>query len=179
MSAIIFRIALKTFLLGILSSIAHSSELPSNQHDKLFQVPLTKTIHERELFMNYMKNLKADELFESYKEWIDVIGANGIVSILKDQFPQCHNRGHELGRLIYLRSHSISGSLATCDGACNSGCMHGVFKAAFSTISDKTEDVTIQSIAARAEEICEEETQYRLGDCLHGHRSRLYGYGGL
>ena len=78
-------------------------------------------------------------------------------------------RGHDLGKLIFEGVGEIQRALATCDGVCNSGCMHGVFRQAMSggeTTGGKAENPL--ALATRVESACGANGEYSPGDCIHG-----------
>ena len=71
-----------------------------------------------------------------YEQYIDVIGANGILDGIERVWPKCHDQAHDLGKVIYERVQDIGRGLRVCADQCYSGCMHGVLMEAFSLARD-------------------------------------------
>lgn len=138
--------------------------------ERVLQVPLEKTTGLRAEFEAALRAQSGDNLRGLYTAWIDRIGANGIIATLKQDEPTCHGRGHDLGTLIFDKTGEIRRALATCDGVCNSGCMHGVFRQAMSGVAAADADRGIDplALAALVETACAASGQYSIGDCIHG-----------
>ncbi len=160
-------------LYGVAGYAAESgtADVPSVQDEDLqLQLPLEQTGQLRSEFEAALRATKGDELRALYTAWIDRIGANGIIATPKRVEPTCHGRGHDLGKLIYEKVREIRRALATCDGVCNSVCMHGVFRQAMSGVAGDNaghEDGP-QALAARVETACASNGEYSIGDCIHG-----------
>lgn len=110
-----------------------------------------------------------------YEQYIDIIGANGIVDILHMVSPGCHDEAHDLGRIIYERVKDVAHAIDTCADSCSSGCMHGVVMEAFG--EGRTPAVAPSSTEAASRkramnELCSKDSDvtmsYRRGDCAHG-----------
>ncbi len=158
------------------ASFNKSSSIPSEplqETDNLpLQVPITQTIDLRQRFLAAYREAvgRKLELRPLYEEWIDQIGANGIIEVVERVSPVCHEDGHDLGKVIYKKTQNIGTGLQVCDGMCYSGCMHGVLMEAFGLEGD--EHVEAVDIQDQAREICEESAEitayYSPGDCYHG-----------
>ncbi len=109
-----------------------------------------------------------------FEEYIDVIGANGILDGIENVWPKCHDEAHDLGKVIYSKVKNIGLGLRVCADRCYSGCMHGVLMEAFSSIkSDDSEGHIEPSILKSSmNDICysnkEMTSSYSPGDCAHG-----------
>ncbi len=151
------------------------------------QVPLQNTIALRETFekelRGYLATHKDYELRPLYEEYIDEIGANGIIDTILKVNALCHFEEHDLGKLIYSRVGTIGESLATCAESCYSGCMHGVFMEAFKSKQEKylqtlpeseredNEHISLEVAKESIPSICTDpgvSKAYRPGDCAHG-----------
>ena len=138
--------------------------------ERVLQQPLEGTAQLRAEFEAALRAQQGDDLRALYASWIDRIGANGIIATLKQVEPSCHGRGHDLGKVIYERAGEIRRALATCEGVCNSGCMHGVFRQAMSGVAAAASghDAEPTALAARVETACAANGEYSIGDCIHG-----------
>ena len=160
-------------LYGI-AGIAAESETAENPQlqdgDRQLQLPLDQTEQLRGEFESELRARRGDDLRDLYTTWIDRIGANGIITTLKRVEPACHGRGHDLGKLLYERIGEIRRALATCEGVCNSACMHGVFRQAMSGVAEDRagHELEPQALAARVETACATNGEYSIGDCIHG-----------
>lgn len=161
-----------------------------SEHELELQVPLADTVAERKQFQidlkNYIIKNKNYDLRSMYEQYIDVIGANGLIEGINNIDPQCHYEGHDLGKVIFSKIGTIGEALTVCQDACYSGCMHGVFMEAFKNEQEKA--IAAGTIAATDEAgdpphvgldvvkqsiktICSDEgvsSRYSLGDCAHG-----------
>jgi len=151
-------------------------------HNLLLQVPLDQTSTEREAFRIEFKKHSGEftEIRPLYKEYIDTIGANGIIQVIKEEHPKCHYEGHELGKEIQERIGDIGTAIATCDNSCYSGCFHGVMMGAFSPkeaeahehepgTSDDHEHVSLDEIKKSIPDVCFSDIgAITPGDCAHG-----------
>jgi hypothetical protein len=163
--------------LAVISPAARGAEPPvvrgsahSETSDLALQVPLARSEKLRAEFAAELKSHPGADLRDFYASWLDRIGANGIVATLKEKEPTCHDRGHDLGKLIYSKIGEIGRALATCDGACNSACMHGVFREALSVEGATADEGHLRpkAVASRVQQACAQSGGYLLGDCLHG-----------
>jgi len=149
------------------------------------QKPLLETIDKQVQFADILSKTNGFALRPLYEAWIDEIGANGIVQVLHSVYPTCHDRGHDLGKVIFERVGSIQESLATCDDACFSGCMHGVMMEAFEVerpadpsgelgVFDPGTHVEIEDVEEKMKSMCADavfedgQGPYSVGDCAHG-----------
>ncbi|MGI9291484.1 MAG: hypothetical protein ACR2QG_09460, partial [Gammaproteobacteria bacterium] len=73
----------------------------ATDHEKTLQVPLAGTVHQRAKLADAIRAQSNFNLRELYAEYIDVVGANGIIAALEEVDPACHDRGHDLGKVIY------------------------------------------------------------------------------
>ena len=109
-----------------------------------------------------------------YEEYIDVLGANGIIDGIETLWPKCHSQAHDLGKVIFAELQDIGEGLRVCADHCYSGCMHGVLMGAF--ISVESEDaeghIEFEALKPALEELCYNNTEmtssYSPGDCAHG-----------
>lgn len=147
-----------------------SDPADAEDSERVLQLPLGQTEQLRGEFEAALRARRGDDLRDLYTTWIDRIGANGIIATLKQAEPTCHGRGHDLGKLIFERAGEIRRALATCDGVCNSACMHGVFRQAMSGIAEggAANVAKPQALAARVETACATNGEYSIGDCIHG-----------
>ncbi len=110
-----------------------------------------------------------------YEEYIDVIGANGILDGIEKLWPKCHSEAHDLGKVIYAKLNNIGQSLSVCADRCYSGCMHGILMEAFSAYrvpDDPDGHIDVEKLKPAMAELCfrdkEMVSSYSPGDCAHG-----------
>jgi len=161
----------------------------SHQEGLPLQVPFEETIEERSALMKAIV-----ERFHSgnpyfvyrdiYEEYLDAVGANGLISSIETLFPSCHSEGHDLGKVIYAQLNNIGEALRTCQKSCYSGCLHGVLMEAFTgfeeeeKMHDHAEEVptshrhvAVDDVRGQIEGFCdrpEVSRLYKIGDCVHG-----------
>lgn len=180
-------------LLAFGSPAALPSQAPSapraaaQRPDSLLAVPLAQTAAARARFAERWRRgdrFRARPLYEAY---LDSIGANGIVSVLRSAAPSCHDEGHELGRAIYARLRDVNRAFRACDDACNSGCMHGVVTEFFAAAGARTDGagahahhapasatpprIGAEDLRRAMSTVCNAPARgdmYLLGDCAHG-----------
>lgn len=161
-----------------------AQELDEEVHPLLLQVPLENTERERAEFLAEFRLREGFILRDLYEKWIDVIGANGIIHEVQGMYPTCHDRGHDLGKVVYAKIGNIGEALRTCENACYSGCMHGVMMEAFSVegtavpgvdmgVWESGAHAEIEDVKGKMREMCEdalfeEGSEYSPGDCAHG-----------
>ena len=103
-----------------------------------------------------------------YEQYIDSIGLNGILAVLHEINPTCHDESHDLGKIVFAKLGDIGSAQRACSNGCYSGCMHGVMMEAFTTADDH---VSIDSLKQILPTFCFDEqiTSYnKPGDCAHG-----------
>lgn len=104
------------------------------------------------------------ELRPLYELYIDKIGANGILDVIEEN--RCHEQGHDLGKIIFNRTHNISLSGKVCQSRCTSGCFHGVLMEA-ATVAETSGQ--IESFNERVTSLCAGDIKQRsIGTCIHG-----------
>jgi hypothetical protein len=109
-----------------------------------------------------------------YEEYIDEIGANGILEGIENVYEGCHSQAHDAGKVIFSKAKDISTALRICGESCYTGCMHGtlmeVFKDAEST--DPEKHVDLEKVKPLLKDIClqnaEMKESYGPGECAHG-----------
>jgi len=94
-----------------------------------------------------------------------------MLGFLERQYPSCHARAHELGKVLFAASKDLGTSLQECGASCTSGCMHGVVSEAFgnekfTTLTSTMNRFCLESEVARL---------YKPGNCAHalGHALML------
>ncbi len=110
-----------------------------------------------------------------FAEYIDVIGANGILDGIEKLWPKCHSEAHDIGKVIYAKLNDIGQGLSVCADRCYSGCMHGVLMEAFAAYHD-TDDaeghVDLEKLKPAMSDLCFKNekmaSSYSPGDCAHG-----------
>lgn len=105
-----------------------------------------------------------------YEQYIDSIGLNGILEVLKEINPTCHDEAHDLGKIVFAKLGDIGSAQRACDDGCYSGCMHGVMMEAFATVTD-VNHISISDLKPILPEFCFDEkitTYNKPGDCAHG-----------
>lgn len=146
--------------------------------DVLYVDPAT-VAQERREFGEKLKLLgkRSTNLRSLYEGYIHRIGANGIIDVLQTLWPQCHDEGHPLGRIIAHETDDVGVALQVCGNGCNSGCMHGVlmetFVAARTTAdADPAQHVDVEQVKSIMGDLCTKNAvmtaAYSPGDCAHG-----------
>jgi len=107
-----------------------------------------------------------------YEEYINVIGANGILDGIEKLWPKCHSQAHDLGKIIFGQVHDIGKSLRICAGRCYSACMHGVLMEALTEEHADDRHIDIAALKPVMNALCYKNTEilssYSPGDCAHG-----------
>ncbi len=104
------------------------------------------------------------------EEYIDVIGANGVLDGIEKLRPKCHDEAHDLGKVIFAKVKDIGIGLRVCADRCYSGCMHGVLMEAFAG-AQKDDHIDLELVKPKMDETCRNEQMvesYSPGDCAHG-----------
>ena len=167
---------------GQVVTATQPSNLGMESEEPQLQVPLDETVEEQKLVVAAILANGTFFLRDIYEKSIGVIGANGLINAVHTADPTCHDRGHDLGKVIYARLQNIGSALRTCEDACYSGCMHGVLMEAFGGDDREQHEhsaeeldfhfhVDFDQIKASVEELCSDPAvlvSYPEGDCLHG-----------
>ena len=138
----------------------------------LFIEPSTVQKQQAE-FVEKLKNTTKNQR-PLYEEYIDVIGANGILTGIETIWPKCHIEAHDLGKIIYARLKNVEKSLRVCAEKCYTGCMHGVLMEAFAGAQSDEEErhVDLNKLKPMMNEICLNNSEmlnsYGPGECAHG-----------
>jgi len=143
------------------------------------QMSFDNTEEIREEFKKEFRYAEDFKLRNIYEKYYPTLGAQGIIDAVTELRPTCHDEGHDLGKIIYNNSQSIGQALRTCNNACYSGCMHGVFMEVFGTNESHQHDnntvhdehINLEDVEELVPEICfnDEVTDfYKPGDCAHG-----------
>jgi hypothetical protein len=171
------------FLLLILTSCGATGNIVIDDHEmgeassevsELLYVDPEKVVEKQSEFVAKLRTVGKDKrsLFEEY---VDVIGANGILDGIEKLWPKCHSEAHDIGKVIYAELKDIGQGLSVCADRCYSGCMHGVLMDAFSAYHD-TDDaeghVDVEKLKPAMNDLCFKNEQmsssYSPGDCAHG-----------
>ncbi|RJQ22453.1 hypothetical protein C4580_00155 [Candidatus Woesearchaeota archaeon] len=138
-----------------------------------FEVPLNETGRARAEFRSLLLSLDdGAEGFprrDLYAQKMGELGVNGIIAVLTDINPTCHDEAHDLGKVIFARTGEIGSALAICADSCYSGCMHGVMFEAFSSVANESGHIKIEKILPALPTFCfSDRIGYKPGDCAHG-----------
>jgi hypothetical protein len=160
------------------SAVRPGLEMDEEDHPISLNIPLEQTNELRPQLVKAIKDRGTFVLRDIYEEWVSKVGVNGIIRAIDEVEPECHDRGHDLGKVIYAELKDIPESLRACQNSCNSGCMHGVMMEAFTEQKPDlypddgiAEHITLEDIDDKINEICtldEVDGDYPYGDCLHG-----------
>lgn len=134
----------------------------------LFVEPSSVTA-QREEFVQKLKTIGKNRR-PLYEEYIDVIGANGILDGIEKIWPKCHDEAHDLGKAIFAKVKYIGTGLQVCADRCYSGCMHGVLMEAFASVQ-RDGHIDVELLKPKMDEVCSNEqmvSSYSPGDCAHG-----------
>ncbi len=140
----------------------------SEQSQVLFVEPSSVTAERVEFVLKLKKSGKNRRSL--YEEYVDVIGANGILDGIDEVWPICHDEAHDLGKVIFAKVEDIGKSLQVCADRCYSGCMHGVLMGAFASVQNDGH-IDIELLKLKMDEVCENGqmvSSYSPGDCAHG-----------
>ncbi len=130
---------------------------------------------ERKEFVQKLKQTKRKQARQLYEQYVDVIGANGILDSIQKLWPKCHSEAHDLGKVIFAKVKDIGNGLRICADRCYSGCMHGVLMEAFTSVqnsSDPDGHIDVEVLKPFMNDLCRNNTEmvssYSPGDCAHG-----------
>src|SRR5574342_203254 len=108
-----------------------------------------------------------------YEEYIDTIGANGILEGIEKVYEGCHSQAHDAGKVIFSKVKDISAALRICGESCYTGCMHGVLMEVFKGAGSGDEGhIDLEKVKPLLHEICVKNSEmaesYGAGECAHG-----------
>ncbi len=109
-----------------------------------------------------------------YEEYIDSIGANGILDGIEKVYSGCHSQAHDAGKVIFAKVKDLSAALRICGDSCYTGCMHGVLMEAFknANVEDDEGHIDVEKLNGLLSSICidneEMNSSYGPGECAHG-----------
>ncbi len=153
---------------------------PAIAADSLLNIPLESTVSARQEFLDAYRMADRRHARALYEAYLPRIGANGLREEIRIAYPNCHDEGHDLGKVIFARLRDVGASLESCADACASACMHGVLMQFFTDTSSAgasgeahhhSPQLTTAAVAGRIPTICETQAfarMYRPGDCAHG-----------
>ncbi len=169
----LFALLLLVACAGKTGSVVLNASVETSENT-LFVDP--STVQDKQL--DFEKSLKATGTITNkralYEEFIDVIGANGILDGIEKVYSGCHSQAHDAGKVIFARAKDISTALRICGDACYTGCMHGVLMEVFKGAEGDDEDhhVDIDKLKPMLRDICltnaEMTSSYGPGECAHG-----------
>jgi hypothetical protein len=149
--------------------------------DSLLNIPLERTVSERQEFLAAYRHADARHARALYEDYLPRIGANGLREAIRTAYPTCHDEGHDLGKVIFAKLRDVGASLESCADACASGCMHGVLMEFFTdgasngsngvSAHHHSSQLATADVAGRIPTLCETQAfarMYRPGDCAHG-----------
>ena len=150
------------------------TEVGEEASDALFVEP-SDVRENRAEYIKLLRKQGRNKRRPLYDEYIDVIGANGLLDGIEILWPKCHSQAHDAGKIIYSRANDIGQGLAICEDRCYSGCMHGVLMEAFSKYQDPDDPeghIDVEAMKPAMDELCYKNEQmlgdYSPGDCAHG-----------
>ena len=152
------------------AEVVHDAEMGASAEiaQKLF-VEQASVEKQRDEFVQKLKTTAKNKR-PLYEEYIDVIGANGILDGIDKVWPLCHDEAHDLGKVIFAKVKDIGIGLQICADRCYSGCMHGVLMEAFANVQ-KDGHIDLETVKPKMDEVCKNErmaASYSPGDCAHG-----------
>jgi hypothetical protein len=154
---------------GLVEKLTRGVQSPAS----LFVDPQSVRRERVEFFVKYRR--VGEKRRPLYEQYIDVIGANGILDVLRTVSPACHDEAHDLGGVIYDRLKDVAEAIRTCADTCSSGCMHGVVMTAFGegrtpVVAPPPTEVVSRKRAMN--DLCRNDSEiassYPRGDCAHG-----------
>lgn len=100
------------------------------------------------------------------KLYYNVLGPEIILhTIEEDQY--CHDKGHNIGRIIFSKTQDLNQSIQICTARCTTGCFHGVLMEFFK----QGEHIEMVQIREKINSICKQQTigkEIQEGVCVHG-----------
>jgi hypothetical protein len=151
---------------------------PQLAADSLLDIPLELTASARQEFLAAYRIADRRHARALYEQYLPRIGANGLRDAIRTAYPNCHDEGHDLGKVIFEKLRDVGASLESCGDACASGCMHGVLMQFFTDggaidgpAHHHSSQLTAADVAGRIPTLCESPAltrMYRPGDCAHG-----------
>jgi len=141
----------------------------------LLYVDPNKVKKQRKKFVAVMSQTGTKRLRPLYEQYIDLIGANGILDGIEKLWPKCHTEAHDLGKVIYAKVQDIGKGLRICADRCHSGCMHGVLMGAFAEAQPTHhhgDHIDLTALKPVINNLCHKNTEmtslHSPGDCAHG-----------
>lgn len=154
-------------VLGWSAAMLPDASLPMQQS-------LTETASERYALAGELRDLDPEnvgahsKLFEAA---LPKVGANGIINVLAENFPDCHLQAHGLGRTLFKGLRDVNAAMRTCQHACTEGCMHGVVMGYFYGDASDADHAEMDDVTARMDAFCTSDAfqnDLRPIECAHG-----------
>jgi hypothetical protein len=136
-----------------------------------------------EVSAEYRTNIPEEILVKYY----DSIGPSKILDVLESE-NFCHDKSHNVGKLIFRNEQNMRDSLDICEQRCSSGCFHGIIMEIFADLGEEADhthdpDQTVhdphiiltkdneEDVKNRILSICtndDVQNYFGEGDCVHG-----------
>lgn len=126
---------------------------------------------------------KTEDIFNipipTIEKYYDIIGPSAMLDVVEED-PLCHDKGHNIGRVIFYRTKSFEKSLNICGSRCDGGCFHGVVEELIKTFAkSKKKNIDDDSLLKYPEfkiflnDLCQDDYRRyaKIGSCYHaiGH----------
>ena len=96
----------------------------SQKNDSLY--PFATDHRVAEEFQNIM--IKYGGIFvplDIIQKYYSLMGPSALLGAIESTYSHCHSQGHNIGKVVYLRTGSLNASFDVCGKACLGGCFHG------------------------------------------------------
>lgn len=140
--------------------------------------------HLQKKFINDFNKSDFDGRRKIIEKYYGALTAEEILDALEKKIPDCHDQAHELGKIIYKDTGSISESSKICGNRCTSACFHGTLMEAFKNVAtEKNEEhghpqgtddhmhIDLDDLKDKFNTFCDQQEVldvHRENSCVHG-----------
>jgi len=145
-------------------------------------VPTERELELMDEFRRISKQHGTEIPVSDTEEYYDLIGPVFMLDVIEEEW-FCHNKGHNLGKVVYKRSQNLGGAMQICQNRCNTGCFHGILMEFFKDfmfedehaheegVSDFHSHVSLEDISGQINSFCDQDIfvgGVTRGNCFHG-----------
>lgn len=122
-------------------------------------------------FKTIVSNSRGEIPLEIVNSYYDKIGPDLMLDAVESE-TYCHEKGHNIGKVIYRKNEDLGLSLTKCSYRCTTGCFHGVLMEYFKQESSSDAHIKLEDIKDKVEKICDSKeiavNKIQKGVCIHG-----------
>lgn len=124
-----------------------------------------------EEFRKIVEATKGEIPINIVDSFYDKIGPDALIKVIEED-NYCHEKGHNVGRVIYRKNKDLSLSLEKCSYRCTTGCFHGVLMEYFKKGESDEPHIRLEDVKNEISEVCDSKevtgNKIQKGVCIHG-----------